>query len=54
MKRIAILLVLLGMLGMASCAKRYTCPTYLKDNTEDKDTRVDNTQEKTNKEEIKG
>ncbi|GIV39826.1 MAG: hypothetical protein KatS3mg033_1626 [Thermonema sp.] len=31
MKKFVAFLLLAGLLGLSSCAKRYTCPTYIKD-----------------------
>lgn len=41
MKKLVIVSFVL-LLSLASCAKRYTCPTYLKDNTSNEDVRVQN------------
>jgi hypothetical protein len=31
MKKFIAFLLVAGLVGLASCTKRYTCPTYLKD-----------------------
>ncbi len=44
MKKVIITLCLLALIGFSSCAKRYTCPTYLQNTEEDsKDQKVRNT-----------
>jgi hypothetical protein len=45
MKKIIITLCLLALIGFSSCAKRYTCPTYLQNTEEEKDKRAKNTQD---------
>lgn len=43
MKKIILSLTVLTLLIFSSCARRYTCPTYLKNNDENKNVRVENT-----------
>lgn len=40
MKKVIISLCFLGLIGFSSCAKRYTCPTYLQNTEETQDKRV--------------
>lgn len=36
MKKFVAFLLVAGLLGLASCTKRYTCPTYIKNTKTDK------------------
>ena len=51
MKKLLIVLFI-ASLGLASCGKRYTCPTYLKNDEVQKEIRVDN--KEVQKSEVRG
>jgi hypothetical protein len=54
MKKSLFVLSLIVVLGASACGRRYTCPTYLKNTDNPKDTRVKVEEPKTEKKEIKG
>jgi hypothetical protein len=40
MKKSLVALALVVLIGFSACGRRYTCPTYLKNDTNSKDIRV--------------
>jgi predicted small lipoprotein YifL len=44
-----ILVLLVALIGFSACGRRYTCPTYLKSNEENKDVKAKTEEKKTEK-----